>query len=96
MQTFKELVKSKGMTQADLARKSGVSQRVISHWMSGRNAPTLCQAYYVACALGITLEELAIIFLNVDERTPSADGQHGTKPTALFSELPRQFDSSVT
>ena len=74
LQTFKELIKSKGMTQAELVKKSGVSQRVITNWIIGRNAPSLKEAYYVACALGVTLEELAIIFLNVDERTPSADG----------------------
>ena len=64
MQTFKELVKSKGMTQVKLVKKSGVSQRVITHWISGRNQPTLYQAYRVACALGVSLEDLAIIFLN--------------------------------
>ena len=64
MQTFKELIKSKGMTQAELVKKSGVSQRVITNWIIGRNAPSLKEAYYVACALGVTLEELAIIFLN--------------------------------
>ena len=63
-QTFKELIKSNGLTQAELVKKSGVSQRVITNWISGRNAPSLKEAYYVACALGITLEELAIIFLN--------------------------------
>ena len=64
MQTFKELVKSKGMTQVELVKKSGVSQRVITHWISGRNQPTLYQAYRVACALEVSLEDLAIIFLN--------------------------------
>ena len=63
MQTFGELVKAKGMTQAELAGKVGCSQRAVSHWMRGRNVPSLREAYYAACALGITLEDLAIIFL---------------------------------
>lgn len=63
MQTFKELVKSKGLTQAELAKKVGCTERTLSHWNTGRNIPSLREAYYVACALGITLEELAIIFL---------------------------------
>ena len=74
MQTFKELVKSKGMTLRELAAKVGVTERAIDHWCAGRNGPNLRVGYRVAYALGITLEELAIIFLNVDERTPSADG----------------------
>lgn len=64
MQTFKELVKAKGFTQSALAAKVGCSQRAVSHWMRGRNLPTLKEAYYVAYALGVSLEDLAIIFLN--------------------------------
>lgn len=63
MQTFKELVKSKGITQRELAAKVGCNERAISYWNTGRNIPSLREAYYVACALGITLEDLAIIFL---------------------------------
>ncbi len=64
LQTFKELVKSKGMTQVELAEKVGCSTRVISYWIKGRNVPSLKEAYYLACALGVSLEDLAIIFLN--------------------------------
>ena len=74
MQTFKDLVKSKGFTQAELAVKVGCSQRAVSYWISGRNLPTLKEAYYLSKTLGVTLEELAIIFLYGDERTPSYDG----------------------
>ena len=65
-QTFKELVKSKGMTLRELADKVGVTERAVDHWCTGRNIPNLKIGYYVACALGITLEELAIVFMNQD------------------------------
>lgn len=64
LQTFKELVKSKGMTLRELAGKVGVTERAIDHWCAGRNGPNLRVGYRVAYVLGITLEELAIIFLN--------------------------------
>ena len=63
MQTFKDLLRAKGMTQAELAKKIGVSERAIEHWSCGTRVPNLRCAYYAACALGVSLEELAIIFL---------------------------------
>ena len=77
MQTFKELVKSKGMTQVELVKKSGVSQRVITHWISGRNQPTLYQAYRVACALGVSLEDLALVFIYGAEKERGGQATDG-------------------
>ena len=64
MQTFRNLLREKGLSQAELAKKVGVTERAIDHWCAGRNGPNLRVGYRVAYALGITLEELAIIFLN--------------------------------
>jgi transcriptional regulator with XRE-family HTH domain len=62
-QTFRDLIKSKGMTQAELAKKIGVSERAIEHWCCGTRIPNLKYAYYIASALGVNLEDLAIVIL---------------------------------
>lgn len=46
-----------GMTQATLAKKSGVSQGTIGHLESGRNS-TSTKLPQIASALGMTVEEL--------------------------------------
>lgn len=69
LQSFKELIKSRGVTQAELAAMVGCSQRAITHWISGRNLPTLKEAYLLAYVLGITLDELATIFLYGERKT---------------------------
>lgn len=63
MQTFKDLVKVKGMTQKELAHRAGISERAISHWNSGRNLPSLEEAFRVSLILGVSLEKLATIFI---------------------------------
>ena len=68
-QSFKALIKSRGLTQAELAAMVGCSQRAITHWISGRNLPTLKEAYLLACVLGVTLDELATIFLYGERKT---------------------------
>ena len=77
LQSFKELIKSRGLTQAELATMVGCSQRAITHWISGRNLPTLKEAYLLAYVLGITLDELAIIFLYGERET--TDGMSAPK-----------------
>ena len=66
-QTFRNLLREKGLSQGELAKKVGVTERAVEYWSSGKRVPNLKVAYYIACALGITLEELAIIFIN-DEK----------------------------
>ena len=63
MQTFKELMKEKGITQAELARRCSVSVKAVEHWREGRRIPNLKYAYYIASALGVSLEDLAIAFI---------------------------------
>ena len=66
LQTFRNLLREKGLSQAELAKKVGVTERAVEYWSNGKRIPNLKVAYYVACALGITLEELAIVFMNQD------------------------------
>ena len=73
--TFKELMKEKGMTQAELTAKIGVSERAVEHWSCGTRIPNLKYAYYIASALGISLEYLAIVILYgeaADSRGPAS------------------------
>lgn len=77
LQSFKALIKSRGLTQAELAAMVGCSQRAITHWISGRNLPTLKEAYLLAYVLGITLDELATIFLYGERKT--TDGMSAPK-----------------
>lgn len=47
-----------GISQNELHRRSGVSQRNISFWESGKGYPRLDDCIRLARGLGITLEEL--------------------------------------
>jgi transcriptional regulator with XRE-family HTH domain len=50
----------KGMTQADLARKSGLSTAVVSQIVSGKTKdPRLSNVVMIANALGVSLDYLA-------------------------------------
>lgn len=50
--------KEKGMTQAQLARAAGVSDRAVSKWENGRSLPDSANMLPVCEALGITVIEL--------------------------------------
>ena len=47
-----------GLTQQQLARKTGVSRVSISRYESGQREPTLTIAAKLAAALGCTIEDL--------------------------------------
>jgi transcriptional regulator with XRE-family HTH domain len=49
----------KGLTAAELARKSGVSKQVLSLWLGGAKPKNLDQLKSVANALGTTTDHLA-------------------------------------
>lgn len=51
---------AKGMTQADLARKTGLSTAVVSQIVSGKTKdPRLSNVITIANALGVSLDYLA-------------------------------------
>lgn len=47
-----------GLTQASFAKKLGVTQGAISHWLTGRREPDLTDLEAIANALGVTPEWL--------------------------------------
>ena len=48
----------RGLTQEELAERSGFSQQYISELENGRRNPTIVSIYELAQALGVTHEEL--------------------------------------
>lgn len=60
--TFKELLKRKGMTQEQLAKKLKVSQPTISGWINGSAVPKTRDLSSVAKTLGVSVEQLLKCF----------------------------------
>lgn len=46
--------RASGMTQAELAKRLGFNQAVVSHWMAGRSEPGLARLVEIARVLGVT------------------------------------------
>lgn len=51
-------LKRRGMTAAELARKTGVSKQVLSLWLNGSKPKNVDQVKSVADALGVTIDNL--------------------------------------
>lgn len=60
--TFKELLKKKGMTQEQLAKRLKVSQPTISGWINGSAVPKTRDLSSVAKTLGVSVEQLLKCF----------------------------------
>ena len=52
------LLRARGMTAAELSRKTGVAKQVLSDWIAGVQPRKLEQLYVVARTLGVSMEEL--------------------------------------
>lgn len=59
---LKDKLKALGMSQLELARRSGVSQAAISRWLRGVREPDETSILKVAKALGASEEEIALLF----------------------------------
>jgi len=55
---LKELRKEKGLTQEQLAEKTGVSSRTVSRWETGSNMPDICLLVELADFYEVDLREL--------------------------------------
>lgn len=69
--TLSELVKRKGLTTEQLAKKVGVSEMAISYWNRGKRQPTTANIIALANALNVTPMTIFKIFLasSYTERT---------------------------
>ena len=63
---LKSLLEEKGMTQKELARKTGVTEASVSRYISGQRFPRITQAYRMAWAIGIDMNTL--IYLGKGEK----------------------------
>jgi putative transcriptional regulator len=50
-----------GMTQAELARRAGVSLRTIQSWEQGRRVPVSPDFFKLVKALGVSADDFAVI-----------------------------------
>jgi len=64
-----ELLKEKGMTQADVCKITGISSALISNYATGKASPSLDKAIAIADALNVTLDELVgrLVKVELDE-----------------------------
>lgn len=60
--TFKELLKKRGLTQDQLAKKLKVSQPTISGWINGTAIPKTRDLGKVSKALNLSVEQLLDCF----------------------------------
>ena len=58
-ENIKKIRRAKGLTQEDLAARSGVSVNAISSWENGRNEPTGSSLQAIADVLGCTTDYLS-------------------------------------
>lgn len=54
-------IRYRGMTEAELARLSGVSQGTVNRWRHGRSKPTRRAFAAVAAVLGVQVAELEVV-----------------------------------
>lgn len=73
MQSVKAFMQRKSITQSDLANEVGVTQGMISLWLSGRKRPSLDNLVSLSRITGVTIEDL--ISDVTHEETAQQDGQ---------------------
>ena len=59
---LKNLLNERGMTQKDLAVKTGLTEAAVSRYVNTERAPRIPQAYRIACALGIDMNTLTMYY----------------------------------
>lgn len=55
---LKSLLEEKGMTQKELARRTGLTEASVSRYINGERTPKILQAYRIACAIGVDMNTL--------------------------------------
>jgi transcriptional regulator with XRE-family HTH domain len=58
MQALKEFMKISDLTQVELAKRIGVHQTMLSHWINGRRSPSAENLKLIWKKTGISLEKL--------------------------------------
>lgn len=65
---LKSLLEEKGMTQAELARRTGMTEASVSRYINGKRIPKIAQAYEMAQVIGIDMNTLIFMGKGDDER----------------------------
>lgn len=65
---LKSLLEEKGMTQAELARRTGLTEASVSRYINGNRSPRIAQAYRLALVIGIDMNTLIFMGKGNDER----------------------------
>lgn len=63
---FRELRKTKGFTQVELAEKLDVSQNTISNWETGVSKPDIPMAARIAKVFGCDVSEVVSCFVKTE------------------------------
>jgi transcriptional regulator with XRE-family HTH domain len=97
-------LESAGLTQAELARRSGLAESMVSRWLRGLNQPDVPNLRRVRPVLGVPMLELIVAagYLSLEEAElqdapePPAPVQLGISTDGLTPDQIRQLDDFVT
>lgn len=59
---FRQLLRTSGYTQIELARKLGVTQALVSKWVTGRGTPKTVTVPKIAEVFGVSVDEVIACF----------------------------------
>lgn len=96
-------IRSSGLTQAELARRSGLAESMVSRWLRGLNQPDVPNLRRVRPVLGVTMLELLVAagHLTLEEAQlrdapePPAPVRIGISTDGLTAEQVRQVEAYV-
>ena len=98
-------LRSSGLTQAELARRSGLAESMVSRWLRGLNQPDVPNLRRVRPVLGVPMLELIVAagYLSLEEaelqdvpEPPTAPVRSGISTEGLTPDQIRQLDGFAT
>jgi transcriptional regulator with XRE-family HTH domain len=97
-------MRSAGLTQAELARRSGLAESMVSRWLRGLNQPDVPNLRRVRPVLGVPMLELIVAagYLSLEEAElqdapePPAPAQVGISVDGLTADQVRQLEGFAT
>ena len=97
-------MRSAGLTQAELARRSGLAESMVSRWLRGLNQPDVPNLRRVRPVLGVTMLELMVAagYLSLEEAElqdapqPPGPVQVGISTEGLTIDQIRQIEDFAT
>lgn len=97
-------MRSSGLTQAELARRSGLAESMVSRWLRGLNQPDVPNLRRVRPVLGVPMLELIVAagYLSLEEAelqdapVPPAPVRVGLSTDGLTADQVRQLEGFAT